>query len=284
MNTKIEEIKRITDSFDKLTDKERETLNAYLLQNIDAFSNDPIGIVKSGFKYLAEQLVYQFIQETNIRSESANNIMQGNENEEGYARTINDSQRVERGKAFVETMSSQARAYDELMQQRRNERYEEMNIDKIIDKDKYEQIKSRQQELETQIKKSSEQLPIEAKYSIIKLREYKRMMATQVNPKVLTDESLINAKYIQELEHLLYRPIQEQSALSMQAMTLGHNLTSREQAYIDYSNLLYSSKIEDLPFVYAMFYAEFPIEDFGKYAKAKLDEMRQEENQPPKML
>ena len=46
--------------------------------------------------------------------------------DDGYARTIDDARRVERGKAFVEAMSSQARANDELIQQRRNERYEEM--------------------------------------------------------------------------------------------------------------------------------------------------------------
>ena len=46
--------------------------------------------------------------------------------DDGYARTIDDARRVGRGKAFVEAMSSQARANDELIQQRRNERYEEM--------------------------------------------------------------------------------------------------------------------------------------------------------------
>lgn len=46
--------------------------------------------------------------------------------DDGYARTIDDARRVESGKAFVEAMSSQARANDELIQQRRNERYEEM--------------------------------------------------------------------------------------------------------------------------------------------------------------
>ena len=46
--------------------------------------------------------------------------------DDGYARSIDDARRVERGKAFVETMSSQARANDELIQQRRDERYEEM--------------------------------------------------------------------------------------------------------------------------------------------------------------
>ena len=46
--------------------------------------------------------------------------------DDGYARTIDDFRRIERGKAFVESMSSQARANDEAIQQRRNERYEEM--------------------------------------------------------------------------------------------------------------------------------------------------------------
>ena len=46
--------------------------------------------------------------------------------DEDYAKAIGDSRRVERGKAFVEAMSSQARANKELLQQRRNEKYEEM--------------------------------------------------------------------------------------------------------------------------------------------------------------
>ena len=46
--------------------------------------------------------------------------------DDGYARSIDDARRVERGKAFVEAMSSQARANDELIQQRRDARYEEM--------------------------------------------------------------------------------------------------------------------------------------------------------------
>lgn len=60
--------------------------------------------------------------------------------DDGYARTIDDARRVERGKAFVEAMSSQERANEELMQQRRNERYEEM-IDEYDEK--FESIQGR---------------------------------------------------------------------------------------------------------------------------------------------
>ena len=45
---------------------------------------------------------------------------------EGYARTIHDSARIERGKALTEALSTQARLNTESIQQGRNERYEEM--------------------------------------------------------------------------------------------------------------------------------------------------------------
>lgn len=334
MNTKIEEIKRITDSFDTLTSEEKNTLNTYLLNNIDSFNNDPTATIKNGLRFLAEQLVRKFIKETNDRtSESLENLHESTDKTDGYAKTINDSQRIERGKAFVETMSSQARMQDELIQHRREEMYidkkidfnaesipvndyvepveesnnliynkpivdynkpivdynepitiqQEQHFDKITDQNKYEQIKLRQSEIETEIKQSLAELPQEAKYSIVQLREYRRKMATQVNPKVFTDEIEIAARYLQKLDQLLLGKIREQAALAMQTTTLGHNLTSREQAYVNYSDLLYYSKLEDLSLVYAMFYSEFPTEDFGTYAMTKLDEMKQAENQPPKM-
>lgn len=49
-----------------------------------------------------------------------------NSEPEGYARTIYDSARIERGKALSEVLSTQARLNIESIQQRRNERYEEM--------------------------------------------------------------------------------------------------------------------------------------------------------------
>lgn len=327
MNTKIEEIKKITDSFDKLTSEERNTLNTYLLNNADSFNNDPTGTIKNGLKFLAEQLVLKFIKETNDRTkEGFGNLDESTDKTDGYAKTINDSQRIERGKAFVEIMSSQARMQDELMQHRREEMYidkkidsntepipvndyaepveksnniynkpivdynepitiqQEQHFDKITDQNKYEQIKSRQSEIETEIKQSLDELPQEALYSISQLREYQRKMATQVNPKVFTDEIEITAKYLQKLDQLLLEKIREQAALAMQTTILGHNLTSREQAYVNYSDLLYYSKLEDLSLVYARFYTEFSTENFGTYAKTKLDEMKQAENQPPKML
>ena len=49
-----------------------------------------------------------------------------NSEPEGYARTTHDSARIERGKALTESLSTQARLNTEAIQQRRNERYEEM--------------------------------------------------------------------------------------------------------------------------------------------------------------
>ena len=62
-----------------------------------------------------------------ILSSKDNNICKAENSEpEGYARTIHDSARIERGKALSEALSTQARLNTESIQQRRNERYEEM--------------------------------------------------------------------------------------------------------------------------------------------------------------
>ena len=45
---------------------------------------------------------------------------------EDYARTMYDSARIEKGKALSEALSTQARLNTEAIQQRRNEKYEEM--------------------------------------------------------------------------------------------------------------------------------------------------------------
>ncbi|HJJ08256.1 MAG TPA: hypothetical protein OIM65_02935 [Bacilli bacterium] len=51
--------------------------------------------------------------------------IEGSESED-YARTMYDSARIEKGKALSEALSTQARLNTESIQQRRNERYEEM--------------------------------------------------------------------------------------------------------------------------------------------------------------
>lgn len=126
MNTKIEEIKKVIDSFDKLTDKQKNILNNYLVENIDAFSTNPRETILDGFGYLEEQTVNDFMQYVKEEVKKGENRLNKSKDDEDYARTINDSQKNERGKAFVESMSSQARAQDESMQQRRDERYEQM--------------------------------------------------------------------------------------------------------------------------------------------------------------
>lgn len=126
MNTKIEEIKKVIDSFDKLTDKQKNILNNYLVENIDAFNTNPRETILDGFRYLEEQTVNDFMQYVKEEVKKGESRLNKTKDDEGYARTINDSQKIERGKAFVEAISSQARVQDESMQQRRDERYEQM--------------------------------------------------------------------------------------------------------------------------------------------------------------
>lgn len=118
MNTKLEDLKKIQELFDKMSDEDKTKLNELLLSCREEYSVDPLGTVRKCVQEMARQEIEKFTD-----------YVKGQINEsdpEDYARTIGDSHRVERGKAFVEAMSSQARANQDLIQQRRDERYEEM--------------------------------------------------------------------------------------------------------------------------------------------------------------
>lgn len=118
MNTKIEDLKKIQELFDKMSDEDRNKLNKLLLSYKDEYEVDPLETVRNCVQEMARQEIEKFKDYVKGQVEESET--------DDYARTIGDSRRVERGKAFVEAMASQARANEELMQQRRDERYEEM--------------------------------------------------------------------------------------------------------------------------------------------------------------
>lgn len=118
MITKIEDLEKIKELFDKMSDDDKDRLNSLLIARKEEYAVDPLGTVVSCVQEMFRQEVEKFTEYVNGQIEKSE--------PEGYARTIDDHHRVERGKAFVEAMSSQARANEELMQQRRDERYEKM--------------------------------------------------------------------------------------------------------------------------------------------------------------
>ena len=80
---------------------------------------DPIGVITNCLKEV------QLDAEKELDALYSKNASQL---DNGTVKTINDD--LEKGKAFVRTMSSQAREQDELIQQRREERYQQM-IDEV---------------------------------------------------------------------------------------------------------------------------------------------------------
>lgn len=118
MNTKIENLKKIQELFDKMPNEDKKRLRELLLTYKKEFVTDPLGTVRKCVQEMLKQEIDKFTDYVNRQVNDSS--------DEDYARAIGDSRRVERGKAFVEAMSSQARANKELLQQRRNEKYEEM--------------------------------------------------------------------------------------------------------------------------------------------------------------
>lgn len=103
-NESQEQYTKIAELLSNLDVETAKKLKTMLLNKRDEFNSDPVQTIISSLQEMAKQ-------ETE---------------EDGYARTINDEQRIERGKAFVESMSSQAKQYREGLQQERERRYEEM--------------------------------------------------------------------------------------------------------------------------------------------------------------
>lgn len=118
MNTKIEDLKKIQELFNKMSEEDSNKLNKLLLSHKDDYDADPLETVIKCVQEMYRQEIEKFTDYVKSQTEESE--------PEDYAKTIGDSRRVERGKAFVEVMSSQARANKELMQQKRDERYEEM--------------------------------------------------------------------------------------------------------------------------------------------------------------
>ena len=118
MNTEIEELQKIQELFDKMSDEDKNKLNGLLLACKEEYAAEPLATVRKCLQEMTRQKTEEFTNYVNNQIDESQ--------PEDYARSIGDSHRVERGKAFVEAMSSQARENQELIQQRRDARYEEM--------------------------------------------------------------------------------------------------------------------------------------------------------------
>ena len=280
----VEDYKNFEEVFNKMSVSDINKLNEFLLNHKEEFQTCPVETVRKGLEEVNKQLNFYNYVIDNIGKSSSPELID-------YTKICNNQSRVEDGKTSYLDLATKSNVTDNIISDKKlspidiafklsDKIKREQHLEKITDPIKYEEIKHRQAEVEEEIKKTIEELPEEAKYSIGRLKEYRKMIKTQVNPKVFTDEVLIKAKYLQKLDQLLLSKISIQSSLAIESITLGHNLTSREQGYINYSNLLYYSKLEDLPLVYAMFYAEFSTEGFGEYAKQKLYEIKNEEKTP----
>ena len=101
-----------------MSEEDSNKLNKLLLSYKDEYDVAPLETVRKCVQEMSRQEIEKFTDYVKGQIEESE--------PDDYARTIGESRRVERGKAFVEAMSSQARANEELMQQRRNEQYEEM--------------------------------------------------------------------------------------------------------------------------------------------------------------
>lgn len=125
MNERIEEMGRIANAISKLNEKERTILDSYLKNNIESFNQDPTSTVEAGIKFVVEQLVMEVIKFSNENTKKLHDAL-NSDDEDTNAKTIYSSQNMGREKAFVEAMSSPLREQEQLNQQKRNERYEEM--------------------------------------------------------------------------------------------------------------------------------------------------------------
>lgn len=105
-NDKQEQYSQIISYLDSLDLETVTRLKEILLANQEQYKTNPVETIKSAL--------------TTIMNDGQLTTPE----EQGHARTVYDNQT--RGKAFVESMSSQARRYREGLESQREQRYEEM--------------------------------------------------------------------------------------------------------------------------------------------------------------
>lgn len=142
-------------------------------------------------------------------------------------------------------------------------------------------ISLKQAEVEKKLSENIKKMVEVAFGSNTKLNALQEKMATQWNPKTYSTESEIFAHYLVEMVPLLTGPIHEiASYINLKKDLLGLSIASREQGYIDYEEVFYKTRPEKLPVVASMFYAEFPTDQFGTYAKKCIEEFKNNDREP----
>lgn len=119
-----EKYKKLIDYVKGLSEREKEILTEYLNKHREDFHNKTIATLVNGLNYTMQQ----YISETLLLKPG---FIQNDD--EGKSKSITDILEQERGKAFVQSMSSNFQSYKDSMQSSRDSRYEEMYIDKKID-------------------------------------------------------------------------------------------------------------------------------------------------------
>jgi hypothetical protein len=119
MNEKIIEEKylKLISYVKGLSDREKEILTTYLNSHRNEFHEHTIDTLLDGIKYTMAQYITEYLT-------SRENLIQ--DGDEGKAKNITDSLEQERGKAFVQSMSSSFQTYKDSIQTSRDSKYEEM--------------------------------------------------------------------------------------------------------------------------------------------------------------
>lgn len=112
MSTNVEDYKKIEELFSKMPESDKNKLKEYLSSHKEEFQIDPVETVRKGL----EEIVKQAIE----KSSTPEPI--------DYAKTFNDQSRVESGKALYDSLVTDGRVQEEILQQKR----EAMYIDKEI--------------------------------------------------------------------------------------------------------------------------------------------------------
>lgn len=159
---------------------------------------------------------------------------------------------------------------------------EEKRKETIINSNFYHSLSEEQSELEKTLSENIKQIIKVASVNNRQLSAFQEKMATQVNPKVFTNENILFAQYITQVSTLLNDPISKQSILAkVKKDLLGLSISTREQGYIDYNEVLSFAGLEKIPEIASMIYTEFSTNNFGQYAKQVIEQRKIDEEKGP---
>ena len=121
MNT--EDYKKIEELFNKMSESDKNKLKEFLLSHQEEFKADPVETVRKGLEEIVKQAIEQFTNYVNEEIEKSSTPEPID-----YTKTFNDQSRVESGKTPYDSLITDGRAQEEMLQQKR----EAMYIDKEI--------------------------------------------------------------------------------------------------------------------------------------------------------